>query len=70
MHTNFLLLNIVSVIKLSRSLPDTISKRHPLSDVGEHPAIISPELIVRVSPGPGLAPDSVLQTGDYQYNSM
>ena len=57
-------------IELSRTLPDTISVSRQLSDVGEHPAIISPELIVRVSPSPGLAPDSVLQTGDYQYNSM
>ena len=57
-------------IEFSRTLPDTISVRRQLSDVGEQKAMISEVLIVPVSPSPGLAPDSVLQTGDYQYNSM
>ena len=51
------------MIELSRTLPDTISIRRELSDVGEEKAMIGPVLIVLISPSPGLTPDSVLQIG-------
>ena len=50
---------------------DTVSSCCLLSDVGVHPAVVGTVLIVLVSPSPGLAPDSVLQTGHintFQYN--